>query len=101
MNIPKMTVAKLGTKIVLCLGIDRVVTEVVKTITPADATLATRLLLKTGSLGISTAATSIASREIDEMFDSAVMFKAEMEKALLEMEEVNDGEQTGEERADS
>lgn len=86
MNALTYSAIRFGSRAVILVGVDRVVSEVVKTVIPPNASRGTRILFKVGSFGISTATTSIVGREIDEFFDTATQFQNEISAMVEEME---------------
>lgn len=56
-------------KIAMGVCVDRVVSRSINKMIPPSANLKTRIMFRIASLGISTAATHIVSKEMDEIFD--------------------------------
>lgn len=72
MNISKPNpkkIVKIGVNTVVCAGIDTIVWHATKAITPATANKPTKILMQIGAHGLSVAATSIFSRELDSMLE--------------------------------
>lgn len=82
----KIEYARVGTKIVAAVGVERVVNEAVKRITPPSASLPTKIMFKVGGLGIASGICSIVNKNIDETFDTVLIARAEVIKALEETE---------------
>lgn len=81
-----LAVVKYGTKAAMWFGCDKVVTEAVKLVTPDNASRATKIMMRVGGLGLSTAVWSIVSKEIDDTVNTVVNFREEYQKKMFEMQ---------------